>query len=579
MNASILTHLTPSNRRLLDERISARELAKIDLSAAIFRRCTIRLLLVTDQLSFSPTDDFGLGTFVKILLDTSLWGRVNITLANIGPWNSFHVDPSLSAETRITTRIQNFRFDNPSHFDPTKFDAIFLFGITSNYGAAIRTGGTLEAGEIAALSAFQNGGGGLFATGDHGSLGFALCSKVARARNMRYWDNFPDSTDANNEVSMGGQRRNDTNVFNAGSNVFNDQSDDVPQTITPRFYSRRTGIFRYRYPHPLLCGPNGVIRVMPDHPHEGQCRTPQSLDETIKVNGTDTAEYPPATAGGIRPTPEIISWNRVAAGRRSGTKDPTLSQSFGGIAAYDGHRAGVGRVVTDATWHHFVNVNLVGIDGLEPPNPFALGFLASAAGQAAFEEIKAYYRNLMMWLSRPATISCLRSGLLVSLVMKDRVLEAVLSAERIGLDRLSPAVLALIGAHARDVLGRYAGRCQSIELVIELIEVEWRKFIDPWGPSETNPEIQDPIVDDPETLPFMDMSPMLDAVLGGALVAVSEGLAGETPERLAKIKAESVFKVARKGASIAIDKSRKSLESSLAEARSAILGERGTRAK
>ena len=46
---------------------------------------------------------------------------------------------------------------------------------------------------------------------------------------------------------------------------------------------------------------------MPDHPHEGECKTPVSLDETIVVNGGATAEYPNATGGGPRPQPEIIA--------------------------------------------------------------------------------------------------------------------------------------------------------------------------------------------------------------------------------------------------------------------------------
>lgn len=574
-----LSHLSPSNRRLLEERWRAIDLAKLEPSI-LWRRCTIRLLIVTDRLSFSPTDDFGLGTFVKVLLDTPLWGRVRISLANIGPFNAFHADPSLASEARIAARTDNFRFDNASHFDPAQFDAVFLFGISAVYTGGARTGATLDDSEIAVLNAFQNGGGGLFATGDHGKLGFALCSKVARARDMRYWDSSPptaDPRDPNDQVSMQGERRNDTNVFNAGSNVFDDQSDDVPQTITPHFYSRSSGIFRYRYPHPLLCGPNGAIRVMPDHPHEGQCKTPASLDETVSVSGPDTPEYPAATAGGPRPTPEIISWNSVAAGRVSGNKEPTLSQSFAGIAAYDGHRAGVGRVVTDATWHHFVNVNLVGIDGVELPNPFATGFLASAAGQAAFEEIKVYFRNLMKWLSRPATISCLRSSILVSLVLKDRVLEAVLTAQGIGLDRLSPKVLSIIGAHARDVLGRYAGQCQSREIIIDLIAVEWHRFVDPWIPIDPDPPGPDPFRDDFDALPLVDFGPMLDAALGGALVAISNEFLDEDPKRLAKIESDRVFEVARKGASIAVDKSREALERALTEARSVALSGRADR--
>ncbi len=566
MNTIGLSHLTTSNRRLLDERITALDLAKLDLPI-FWRRCSVDILLVTDGLSFSPTADFGLGTFVKILLDTSLWGQVRITLANIGPWTAFHNDPSLLSETRIVRRVDNFRFDNASHFNPAQFDAVFLFGIDDSYPSSIRSGGTLDDSEIDILSAFQNGGGGLFATGDHGKLGFAMCSKVSRARNMRYWDSFPTTDPATDDVSMGGPRRNDTNVFNAGSNFFDDQSDDVPQRITPLLYTRWTGLFRYRYPHPLLCGPNGVIRVMPDHPHEGQCRTPGKLSGTIKVRGADVPEYPPAVPGGTRPIPEIISWNSVAAGRTSGGKSPTTAQSFPGICAYDGHRSRVGRVVTDATWHHFVNVNLIGIDGVEPPDRWAIGFLASAAGQAAFEEIKAYYRNLMLWLSRPATISCLRTGILVTLALKDRVLEAVLTGRSVGLDRLSPRVLSLIGMHARDVLGRYAGRCQSIQIVIDLIEVEWREFIDPWVPIDPDPPVKNPVSDDPDAFPLVDLSPILDAVLGGALVAVSESLAHEDPKKLAKMKPEKIFDIAQKGASVALAKSREALDRTLGQAR------------
>lgn len=44
-------------------------------------------------------------------------------------------------------------------------------------------------------------------------------------------------------------------------------------------------------------------------------------------------------------------------------KAPFNAHTFGAICAYDGWRAGpngVGRVVTDATWRHFINLNLVG---------------------------------------------------------------------------------------------------------------------------------------------------------------------------------------------------------------------------
>jgi hypothetical protein len=72
------------------------------------------------------------------------------------------------------------------------------------------------------------------------------------------------------------------------------------------------------------------------------------------------------------------------------TKSPTVAHSFGLLSAYDGqHRAGVGRVICDSTWHHFVNVNLIGIleggglDDFGRPGEHGSkhdGFLSSSAG-------------------------------------------------------------------------------------------------------------------------------------------------------------------------------------------------------
>jgi len=142
----------------------------------------------------------------------------------------------------------------------------------------------------------MNGGGGVFATGDHGALGVCLSGSIPRARSMRLWgDTSPN--DALNEVSMTGPRRNDTNRIgpSAGSQ-FNDQSDVVPQPISPKMYQRWTGLWRYSYPHPLLCGPRGVIRVLPDHPHEGQCVLPANTNRSDTFAGYPIVEYPPGWA-------------------------------------------------------------------------------------------------------------------------------------------------------------------------------------------------------------------------------------------------------------------------------------------
>lgn len=341
-----------------------------------WRPCRVNVLLLTDGgLDFGP-GDFGLSTFVTVLRnDGRSYAAFDITIAHR---SGFVGDPGVP----VTASIPNFRFTNPAHFADGKFDQVWFFGIeTTNNG--------LSDAELAIVGAFMNQGGGVFATGDHGALGNALCSRITRVRSMRRWDN------TSNEVGMTDTRRNDTNWrgHDAGSQ-FDDQSDDVPQTIQPKLYSSPvTAFWKETYPHPLLCSPLGRIQVLPDHPHEGECILPTDLGQTY-IDGTP--EYP----GGI--APEVIAHSSVPAGNDAGgSKQGAQAHSFGAISAYDGHRpeAGVGRVVCDATWHHFVNVNLVGelVDFERNRNttedPSKLHGFLSSGGLAALRADQALLRQ------------------------------------------------------------------------------------------------------------------------------------------------------------------------------------------
>lgn len=521
-----LNHLTVENRKLLDLRQEylPELVAKPELFWPFLRPCPVKVLIVADGLDFSE-GGFGLTAFVRTLLDMpGRHVRFRITLAHI---NAAAASQMMPAEARIVNRITSFKFDNAAHFAVDMYDEVFLFGIASTFGAR----GTASNGqpypadrladpELRLITQFMNAGGGLFATGDHGSLGRALCHAIPRARNMRLWQST-SAQSADDEVSMGGPRRNDTNrIGNDAGSQFDDQSDDVPQPIQPKMYTRRNGLLRYTFPHPLLCSPRGVIRVMPDHPHEGECIEPPNPNLALNIGGALGPEYPNAVDAGARPLPEIISTNSVLSGTTSGGKAPTAAQAFGGISAYDGHRAGIGRVVTDATWHHFVNVNLTGDLGAPPLNPKRLGFLVSAAGQAHLEEVKAYYRNLAVWLATPERIRCMNARLCWTLVWSDRVMEAVLSTADVKLSALDIGVIALIGRHARDVLGRYAGQCQSVRLIFDLVlQRAIPKLIpeiDPWMPEP------DRLVKTFDGVPWFDAEPLLDIALGGALVALRE---------------------------------------------------------
>lgn len=541
--------LSAENQKLLDLFREHDRLFTVDpnkLYPYLFRPCRVKLLLVADSLDFS-LGNFGLRMFVETLLGMPGYHvKFDITLAHI---NNATGEAMMDPDPRIVSRIPKFKFDVPAHFAPDKYDQVWLFGASTSYAG--REAGypddRLSDPELAALTQFMNGGGGLFATGDHGALGVCLSSAVPRASSMRLWGPTSGQNE-DDEVSMTGRRRNDTNRTGSSSGFqFDDQSDDVPQPIEPKMYHRRFGIFRFSFPHPLLCSPTGVIRVMPDHPHEGQCVEPADPNLQITVVNPPVPEYPPATGGGVRPLPEIISTNSVLGDNN--VKDPTVAQTFGGICAYEGHLAAVGRVVTDATWHHFVNVNLRGEPNAADPSQRE-GFLFSATGQAHLEQIKTYYRNLAVWLSRPSQIVCMQRRLKWGLLWTGRVMEAVMSRTDLPLAKLNARNLLDIGRHARDVLGQYVGACQARKLILyeigPLVPKPWLDLIDPWQPVPPRGPV--PV---PDPVPWVDPEILLDIVLGGVLAALREKFPNPDPKQLDAVE-KAMDEVSAHGVKVAI---------------------------
>lgn len=231
-------------------------------------------------------------------------------------------------------------------------------------------------------------------------------------------------------------------------------------------------------------------------------------------------EFPPAVDGGPDPLPEVIATSHVIGGHTtSGKTGTTVARSFGAIAIYDGHRADVGRVLTDATWHHFINVNLTGENGTAGPK--GLGFLASTAGQDVYDEIKAYFLNIAQWLSPPKKISCMRSWALIYVIYSHRLTEVYDTAVR--LENASLIDLVLLGRHARDAIGRFAGQCQTLRWTWDFViaEIEFLPFIDmgdPWRPRKRKMDE----LRDLETLDLFDFEWVGDAALGGAILALRE---------------------------------------------------------
>ena len=399
----------------------------------------VSILIVTDgNGSFDRVASFGLGRMIDAMRsDPWWWVRFEITTAHRAALGAAQQASMKHPDLPIHG---HFDFAKPAAgLELNKFDQLWLVGVDPE-GAS-----QLPAAEIAAITNFMNTGGGVFAVGDHETLGASLCGDLPRVNKMRQWRHAgPSGT----PPPVSGPNRHDT--LREGPTPgfqFVDQSDNVPQPIRPTHYYdpfHWSSFVRRWRPHPVLCGIDGILDVLPDHMHEGNITVPASLNAT---------EFP----GGVGP--EIIARATVLA--HADDIDPTLSNpvSFGVVGAYDGHlpAAGVGRVVVDATWHHWFNINLMGF----------------ANGDANFEKIKNYYWNVGLWLSPKAKQATLYHAAVQGLPWTHVFLE---------LDSHTP--IHYLGFAGIDAIGRRASKCTATEWVLshlppKLQEITWRKPFPP----------------------------------------------------------------------------------------------------
>lgn len=498
----------------------------------------VRVLVVLDGRAHTPRsasfgagdpDDgwFGLSEFMRSITSHAPGApRVEATKA--------HRD----TDARNAADLVNFRFDQ---HDLAQWDVILLFGVaTEGDTAAVMTGD-----ELAALAAFMDAGGGVFATGDHEDLGVALNGRVPRVRSMRKWY-YPDPGPLGEPAAppgLGSDRIETTQPTGPGTAVlFDNQSDDVPQPLELRYYTQQSLVFwQETFPHPLLCGRHGPLTVMPDHMHEGEVIEPWDVDATLTFSGKDFVEYP-AGPGGDRPLPEIVAWGRTVAETNitqpHHLSDPVhiaTARRFGVVGAYDGHRAGVGRVAVDSTWHHFFDINLIGDPAVDVTNPKHEGFNATTDGQRTLEDIRGYFRNLVTWLAPPGVLARMFAGT-AWWALHRQPLAMLVHAGHWDSQR----DLMSIGAHAlRTILGEVPP-CAVISSLLPYIVDGPAKVVppDPWaGPR-------------PQERPFIDTTLYLRAALGGAVVALRidrERLLDVEPGEAAAIAVDAVGRGVARG--------------------------------
>jgi hypothetical protein len=391
--------------------------------------------------------------------------------------------------------------------------------------------------------------GGVLAMGDHHFLGATLAWKIPRVRSMRRWTNADGVPPIDGPITSPGgatRYRHDTNqpqnalqadpastaVIPIGA-----EQDHIPQQIEVRYF----GKFIKRRPHPILCGgPLGVIDVLPDHPHEGWIYEDAEVPVNAEYNfgaGVQGLDFPDAVDGGSRPLPQAIAWaNPWPEPPYDHAKQPTPVTRFAVIGAYDGHRANVGRVVVDSTWHHWFNMN---IDGLQEE--------AEAGSPEAVDnwnKVKTYFRNVAVWLSPP---SKQRSMLTYAAFWS---LGSPLAIE--GYDGGQPTWQ--LGETAKDILGQYASKCTLYD------------WLHPYIPELALERFRIPLPDPCLTCPPLEL--IENAVLGGLIKAmlperdrlIAERLAG----KVASVNLEHIALGVEKGAAAGLNELqaywRKSLE-------------------
>lgn len=501
----------------------------------------VRILVVVDtEISLSPgANAFGIERVIRLLRETIVGCMHFLVDVGLRSATAFSV---VAAPAGAEAKYLGFRFDS-ALADGSRvidhYDEVWCFGFKPHAAFApptndseISAPSALPASdaELAVLTAWMNNRGGVFATGDHDFLGAPMCHRIPRVGTMRAW------TNAQGVPPILGSARIDTNrPFNvaeiAGAEVieFDRQSDALPQPINwvpwLWFHHHPSHPWHaHRRPHPVLCHPTlGPINVMPDHPHEGAVfdHAPQpdiglaaiTLGNSYDFgSGVAGDEYP--SAGTVRPLPMVIAHGRTLA-------DPPLmhqkgdspAKRFAMISVYDGHRADIGRVATDSTWHHWMNTNITQIE---------------AAGGDNWEKIKRYYLNLAIWLAPPhIPRACFHLHLLESFYSYPGIVEFHWKRD-----------LFELGSHFRRCLHKWYGPCWVTQFTFDWIgriDIKLRerlieRYLAIPMPKRPFPPQPSPCL----TCPPPDL--IEAAILGGMVRAASQAIHGDGGAMEASLK-------------------------------------------
>lgn len=395
---------------------------------------TIKILIYTDdpQVSASslPGDFFGIGSMLdRLQAHAPAFAHLKTELV------CRNSTPATHADNKINVVLDR----EAATGEP--FDEIWFFGLhqanIERFSVGAFRGGPnseLDADEVAALEKWMNTrdsghGGGVLITGDHASppplrliatpnspcgdtsaaadvlgLGRAIGRCVPRAGALRRWEGPPTIQDSFSTIADAGV-----------------QLDRFPQQLILRDVNIDGDPDDNGTPHPLFFyRADQVIRAFPDHGHEGAVVIPDAFEAGV---------WPDGPNGQVRP--QVVA---LGTDRRRTTP-------LNIVATYNGDLAGVGRIVADSTWHHYMNLNLRGF-----AHPAPIGSVADQIGQ--------FYGNLAIWLAPRS-----------KRIQMARAMSWELARYTLLLEERDPEHLENMGTLAQSLLAQVASPCEIHELM------------------------------------------------------------------------------------------------------------------
>jgi hypothetical protein len=413
----------------------------------------IRVLFYTDydEMTDQSCAAFGLSELRKLILfkTAPLCGIFTVEMTSINRHRDLVTGEIVKGANKLNRKLLE------------QFDEIWFFGFLQT-NTLETSENELNNDEVNNLRDWMDAGGGVFVTGDHSipdvrlcpddernqdhqtylNIGRALGHRIPRAGQLRVWKGPPTSVARGLPL----EKRDNFNTLVGDVGDLDEadflQTDETAQEL----------IFPAQIPHKLFWlffNPDKSITPVtkfPDHMHEGRLQVPDVLD----------GDWPAAS-----PKPSVVAFGRDNRPFKEKRVHPLVS-------AYDGHQVAgrcqtepLGRIVADSSFHHYVNINLLGFKRDVCGNPLP---------SSPLDEIAQYFANLTLWLAPQSIHDLIKVGLIELLAGHPQTIE-IKGNNIFSLGRTALAIVSAFGDLILNQLFNHADYAEPriIDILLSLL--------------------------------------------------------------------------------------------------------------